>query len=186
MRKRILERYRCNSEGRRVIDIAAARVADLYDDFDKQAPFIKKDLDYDFVEYLVESAQELGREPFSINFSFTQELDDALEERVRKSIHGYLDYLLARNVGELHGMFRTSLTLFALGMVILSASFYVSHVVSQSSVAGMIVMEGLVIAASFSMWEAIAGVVLSWQPIVRERLVYRRLKNAELTFVRGL
>ncbi|HSR88208.1 MAG TPA: hypothetical protein VLL07_04590 [Pontiella sp.] len=183
MKKKILERYRRNSAGELVVDIATAKVSDLYDDFDKQAPFIKKELDYDLVEYLVKSAHELGREPFSVNFSFNAVLDDPLKDRVRHSIQGYFDYLLAKNSRELHVMMRTSLTLFLLGLVMLSASVYINHTLDLgSSVFKRIMAEGLVIASWVSMWEAIAGVLLNWQPTVRERLVYRRLKNAELTF----
>lgn len=184
MKKKILERYRRDSAGVLVIDIAAAKVNDLYDEFDKQAPFIKKELDYDLVEYLYESAFELGREPFSINFSFNDELDEPLRDRVRNSIWSYFDYLLAKNVRELHVMMRSSLTLFVLGLVMLTGSVYMNLVVDFSdSVFKRIMAEGLVIASWVSMWEAIAGVLLNWQPTVRERLVYRRLKNAELTFV---
>ena len=49
MKKHILERYRRDAGGTLVIDIAAAKVSDLYEDFDLQAPYIKKDLDYDLV-----------------------------------------------------------------------------------------------------------------------------------------
>lgn len=183
MKKQILERYRRDIAGKLVIDIAAAKVTDLYDDFDKQAPFVKKELDYDLVEYLVESARELGREPFSVNFSFNDELNDSLKDRVRHSIIGYFDYLLAKNERELHVMFRTSLTLFLLGLVMLSGSVYMNLFIEfDGSVVKRIMAEGLVIASWVSMWEAIAGVLLNWQPTVRERLVYRHLKNAELTF----
>lgn len=66
MKKSILERYRRDSAGQLVVDIAAEKVGDLYDDFDKHAPFVKKELDYDLVEYLIDSVRELGRELFSV------------------------------------------------------------------------------------------------------------------------
>ena len=183
MKKRILNRYRRDSAGRLVIDIAATKVNDLYDDFDKQAPFVKKELDYDLVEYLVESARELGRETFSVNFSLNSELEDSLKNRIRHSIVNYFDYLLAKNSRELHVMLRNSLTLFLLGLVRLSGSVYLNHAFDfGDSVFKRIMAEGLVIASWVSMWEAIAGVLLHWQPTVRERLVYRRLRNADLTF----
>lgn len=183
MKKRILDRYRRDSAGKLVVDIAANKVNDLYDDFDKQAPFVKKELDYDLVEYLVRSARELGRESFTVNFSFNSELEGTLKKRIRHSIVNYFDYLLAKNSRELHDMLRTSLTLFVLGLVMLSVSVYLNHAFDfGDSVFKRIMAEGLVIASWVSMWEAIAGVLLHWQPAVRERLVYRRLKNAELTF----
>ena len=183
LHRNILERYRRAGNGMRVIDISAAKVNDLYDDFDKQAPFIRKELDYDLVEYLVESARELGREPFSINFSFNDVLDESLRERVRNSILHYFDYLLARNTRELRRMMRNALVQLVLGLVLLSASAYINLKFDLSgSVIKMIMADGVVIVSWVSMWEAIAGLFLNWQPGARERLVYRRLRNADLTF----
>jgi hypothetical protein len=184
MKKKILERYRRDSSGVLVVDIAASKVNDLYDEFDRQTPYIKKELDFDLVEYLVESARELGREPFLINFSFTDELDEALKDRVCKSISSYFDYLLARNARELHAMLRSSLILFVIGVAMMSASVYMNLLLEFSdSVIKRIMAEGLVVASWVSLWEALAGMLLNWQPAARERLIYRRLKYAELTFI---
>jgi len=184
MKKKILDRYRRDSTGVLVVDIAAARVSDLYDEFDKQTPYSKKELDFDLVEYLAESARELGREPFIINFSFNDDLDEALKDRVRKSIWSYFDYLLARNTRELHAMFRSSLILFVVGVAMMSASVYMNLVLDFSdSVIKRIMAEGLVVASWVSMWEALAGMLLNWKPAARERRVYRRLKSTELSFI---
>ncbi len=185
MKKEILERYRRDARGRLVVDIAAAKVSDLYDDFDKQAPFVRKELDDELVEYLIESARELGREPFGINFSLGESIDEAIQRRVGSSINNYFDYLIARNTRELRAAFRTALTLFALGFSMLSGSIYLnSHFDLVGSLFDRLVAEGLVIASWVSMWEAIAGILLNWQPTVRQRLIYRRLRNAEVTFDR--
>jgi len=42
MNKNILERYTQTENGRYIIDINAAKISDLYNDFDKQAPSITK------------------------------------------------------------------------------------------------------------------------------------------------
>ena len=108
MKKHILERYRRDNTGQLVVDIAATKVSDLYDDFDKHAPFVKKELDYDLVEYLIDSVREVRNEPFSVNFTFSEETPPPLESRVRKSIHNYFGYLLETNKRELMRMFRSS------------------------------------------------------------------------------
>ncbi|MCF7849748.1 MAG: hypothetical protein K9M45_12935 [Kiritimatiellales bacterium] len=181
MKKHILERYRRDSSGTLIIDIAASKVSDLYDDFDKHAPFVRKELDYDLVEYLIESTRELCREPFAIHFSFSQRMEEALMERVRKSVRNYFDYLLAKNRRELRAMFRNALILLLLGVVMLSVSIYINHAMEPSAdIVESIMAEGLVIVAWVSMWEAIAGLLMNWQPLVRERMIYHRLKNAEL------
>lgn len=183
MKKRILERYRRDSDGQLVIDIAASKVSDLYDDFDKHAPFIKKELDYDLVEYLIESAGDLGKEPFGVSFSFAAGLDQTLETRVLKSIQNYFHYLLEKNRRELHAMIRKSLILLLLGVVMLSYSVYINHVLEpRDSVFKHILAEGLVIASWVSMWEALAGMLLEWQPLVHTRKVYARLVKATYSF----
>jgi hypothetical protein len=185
MHKQILERYRRDASGQLVIDIAAARVNDLYDDFDKQAPYIRKELDYDLVEYLIDSARELGREPFGINFSFDTEVGSDLQERVRKSISNYFDYLLARNARELRRVLRISFALITVGVAMLSASIFLNHRFDlNDTILERILAEGLVIASWVSMWEAIVGLALNWQPSVRDRVVFVRLRNARLTFNR--
>ncbi len=47
MPKRIVDRYEHTVDGIVIIDVAARRVEDLYEDFDKTAPYHKKDLDED-------------------------------------------------------------------------------------------------------------------------------------------
>ena len=185
MKKKILERYRRDTSGMLMIDIATPKVSDLYDDFDKHAPFIRKELDYDLVEYLIESVRELPRERFGIHFSFSETMDDGLKGRVRASIYNYFDYLLATNRRELRTMLRNTLILLMLGMGMLSASIYINHAFDLSDdIVNKVLAEGLVIAAWVSMWEAIAGLLMNWQPLVRDRLIYRRLKKAPVTFIR--
>ena len=65
----------------------------------------------------------------------------------------------------------------------LLGSVYMNHALDfSSSVFKRIIAEGLVIASWVSMWEAIAGLLLNWHPALKERLIYRRLKTAELIF----
>ena len=137
------------------------------------------------VEYLIESVRELRREPFGIHFSFSQGMEEALMERVRKSVHNYFEYLLEKNRRELRTMLRNTLILLLLGVVMLSVSIYINRAFDLSAaIVKSIMAEGLVIAAWVSMWEAMAGLLMNWQPLVRERLIYHRLKNAELTLNR--
>lgn len=183
MKRKILDRYPCDSRGLRVIDIAAPRVSDLYDDFDKNAPFLKKGLNDYMVEYLIESVRELGRERFCVNFSLAEELDEPIKERVRKSVESYFDYLLEKNLRQLHSIFRTASILLLLGLALLAVSIYMNHrVVLGDTVLKRVLAEGLVIAAWVSLWEALAGLLLNWQPAMRERIIYRRLLRAEVMF----
>ena len=44
-KEKILERYRVADDVQFVIDIAAGRIGDHYDNFDKRAPYLVKELD---------------------------------------------------------------------------------------------------------------------------------------------
>lgn len=45
MGKRILNRYEMSEEGRLIIDVAVNTVENLYNNFDRNAAFVRKDLD---------------------------------------------------------------------------------------------------------------------------------------------
>ena len=69
MKRRMLDRYERTSDGRIIIDVSAPRIEVLYNDFDKNAPFIRRDLNQDLVDYLVAGARELKREAFILKFT---------------------------------------------------------------------------------------------------------------------
>ena len=51
-----LERYERTSDGKLIIDVSAARVEDLYSNFDRSAPYVRRDLDEDLADYLIACA----------------------------------------------------------------------------------------------------------------------------------
>ncbi|VGO18127.1 hypothetical protein [Pontiella sulfatireligans] len=183
MKKHILERYRRDGEGKLVVDIAASKVSDLYDDFDKHAPFVKKELDYDLVEYLIDSVTELGRESFGVCFTFGSPIDNGLELRVQKSIKNYFGYLLETNRREVMKTLRSSVILLSLGALMLAVSIYLNlRFDLDDAVVEGVMAEGLVIAAWVSVWEGLAGVLLNLPPLLRTRRVYHRLSSTDLQF----
>ncbi len=124
----ILDRYSRTDEGLVIIDIAANRVEELYSDYDNTAHFLKKDLEPDLVEYLVESAREIGKEPFGIRFSFASPVDEESTSRVCQSISTYFTYLGHRETRELKQMFRTSVILLLVGLAILTLAVRIEPV----------------------------------------------------------
>jgi len=87
--KRILDRYERTAEGGVVIDVAARRVEDLYEDFDKTAPYHRKDLDPDLADYLGDCVREIGRADFLIRFTLERQLSDDLVRRIRGSVNSF-------------------------------------------------------------------------------------------------
>ena len=70
MKNSITNRYDKNSNNELVINISAAKVEDLFEDYDKKSTLIKKDLKESLEKYLIQSVEEIGNHPFMIKFYF--------------------------------------------------------------------------------------------------------------------
>jgi hypothetical protein len=65
----IFSRYESHSTRRLAIDVSVGRIEELFEDFDSAASYVKKDLDQDFVDYLIESVREIGSYDFVIRIN---------------------------------------------------------------------------------------------------------------------
>jgi hypothetical protein len=183
MEKDILERYARSSDGVVIIDIAANRIEELYNDYDKSAPYLKKDLEQDLVDYLVDSVREVGKEKFAIRFSIAGTVDPAPMSRVKMSIQKYFFYLKELERRELKRMFRTSLILFVIGIAILTLSVWMNRMFeTDETVVIRVFAEGLTVAAWVSLWESLATFLINWAPHRRRIRLYERIAEAPVLF----
>jgi len=183
VKRDVLSRYECAPDGTVIIDVAAARVEELYEEYDKSAPYIRRDLDTDLVEYLIECARELDEVPFLIRFTLKDAPDEARQARIRSSIDGYFLYLAELEIQQLRRMFRRSSILFAIGLGILFVSLWAIRLVGEGrSVIYGVLTEGLNVAAWVALWEALALFLLEWSPHRKDIKLYRRLANTPLEF----
>jgi len=181
MKKRILERYERTSEGKLIIDIAANRIEDLYNDFDKRARYAKKDLDPDFADYITESVREIGEEPYLLNISLAAPAGDELITKIKGSIKSYFLYMKDLEIRKMEEMRRTSLILFVIGIVILTVSILVNQKnETWQSVIGNIFAEGLTVAAWVSLWESLATFLIQWMPHKKKIRLYERISQSEV------
>lgn len=184
MKRTAQNRYEKASDGRIVIDVAATRVEVLYNDFDKNAPFIRRDLDQDLVNYLIAGARELKRESFILRFTLDQTPDDEKQLRIRQSVNAYFLYLVECEQQRVLQMFRRSGILFCIGLALLSLSVSVNRALGpERSVVANVFAEGLTVAAWVSLWESLAVFLIEWFPLRKNTVLYRLLADAELTFV---
>ena len=143
MRRDVISRYERNEQGNLILDVAAGRVEDLYNDFDKSAPYIRRDLDQDLADYLIECARELGRVPFTIRFTLTDLPDEPRYSRVRSSLNTYFLYLAETEIQKILQMFRRSAILFAIGLGILFAALSLNRLLGpERSVTTNVFAEG--------------------------------------------
>ncbi len=185
MPKRIVDRYEHTVDGIVIIDVAARRVEDLYEDFDKTAPYHKKDLDEDLAYYLTECVREIGRVDFVIRFMFECYPSEEYMLRVRTSIHKFFIYQRELELGAMNKMLRTAATLLVIGIIILGLSLWLNHlfaVESTPSFLKTVFAEGLTIVAWVSVWEALATFLLNGpQHLVLIKL-YRKIAEAPVQF----
>ena len=182
-KKDVLSRYARTEDGRIIIDVAADRVKDLYNDFDKRAPYMKKDLDQELVDYLIDCALEIGKKPFSIRINLPSVPGSESISRVRESVQRFFEYLEAAEHREMRKILRTSLILLAIGLVLIVMSIWFNRAMASSdSVVANVFSEGLTIAAWVSFWEALATFLIQWPSRRGDIKLYRRLAASTVEF----
>ena len=183
MKSNILERYKQMPDGTYIIDITAEKVSDLYNDFDKHTPYVRKELDQDLAEYISDSARELDKENFIIQFSLPEMPEEVMKTRITRSINSYFLYLKSIELSELGHVIRTSLIYFVIGIALLSLTVWVNmSLVTDTSVINQVFAQGLTVAAWVSLWEAIATFLVNWTPYSRKIKLYERIANTTVKF----
>jgi len=186
MKRDVLNRYERDSHDSILNDVAAEKVEDLYSDFDRSAPYIRRDLDQDLVDYLIDCARELGHEPFTICFTLAHPPDDAGLSRIRGSVNNFFLYLVEVEQQKIRQMFRRSLVLFCIGIAILFISVWVNRWLGPDrTVVAYVFAEGLIVAAWVSLWAALATFLIEWFPRLKNIKLYRRLASVQPVFRSG-
>ena len=183
MKSTILERYPRTEDGLYIIDINAGKVSDLYNDFDKLAPYVRKELDQDLAEYLTDSASELEKEPFTIRFNLLTPPDEEMKTRISTSINSYFLYLKSVEMRELARNMHTSVIFFAIGLAILFLAVWVNQQLSENaSVTAKVFAEGLTVAAWVAMWNGLATFLVNWAPYSQNIKIHGRIAEAPVLF----
>lgn len=184
MKEKIYARYPHTQDGNYIIDITAGKINDLYDDFDKYAPYVRKELDQDLVEYISDSAGELGKEGFSIRFHLNESPDEMMKARIIASINSYFLYLRTIELHEWARVMRTSLIFLAIGIAVMFLSVWVNEqMATNATVMKKVFAEGLTVAAWVSLWEALATFLINWMPYSRKTKMYERIASAPVLFM---
>ena len=183
MKQDIFSRYESHSSRRLAIDVSVGRIGELFEDFDSAASYVKKDLDQDFVDYLIESVQEIGGYDFVIRINLPGLVQEKYRKRVRKSIKSYFRYLELLERRKLRKMLWRSVLLFSLGMLLLILSMTLKG--SMEHLSGMmqeLMIEGLTVAAWVSLWSAFGGLIFELANIITDIRIYRRIAGREVVF----
>ncbi len=183
MKQDIFSRYESFSDSRLAIDVSVGKIAELFEDFDSAASYIKKDLDQDFVDYLIESVQEIGRNDFVIRINLPEHVQEKHRERVRKSMKSYFQYLELLEWRKLRKMLSKSLLLFGLGMFLLTVSIILQDSTELlSDMMQDLIIEGLTVAAWVSLWSSFAILIFEFTGTIADIRIYRRIAGREVIF----
>jgi hypothetical protein len=184
MEHEALSRYARDAAGRIVVAVATARVEDMFQDFDRAAPYPKKDLDDDFAEYVVDCVREVGRRPFVIRIQLPELPDEAVQRRVRGSIRSYFLYLTAARERERRALLRRSGLLFVAGLAALTLSLVAHRYAAMAEpLWPRVLSEGLTVAAWVALWNTIAVLLTDVPSNIGDGRRYRRISAADVEFM---
>ena len=183
MKEDISSRYESHSSRCLAVDVSVGRIEELFEDFDSAASYVKKDLDQDFVDYLIESVREIGGYDFVIRINLPQQVQERHRKRVRKSIKSYFRYLELLERQKLRKMLWKSFFLFCLGMLLLTISMSLKGNMGQlTDVMQELLVEGLTVAAWVSLWSSFGGLIFELAGIITDIRTYRRIASREVVF----
>lgn len=175
-------RYK-HSEGKRWIEVRVKNTQQLFDARDP-APFRERDLDDDFVEYIVSSAKEfLLTTPLKIVI-YIEEIEnkDLPKDSIREAIHSYLSYQIDLQRTELRSFIRRTEYFLVIGVLILILCLTIAQNLSNETQVGpvSILREGVVIFGWVSIWKPIELVLFDWYPLYEKLKFYRKLLDTEV------
>lgn len=146
-------------------------------------PYVRKELDQDLVEYITDSARDLNKEDFVIQFQLHEPPEEEMKARITTSIYSYFLCLKSIELTELSRVMRTSMIFFLIGMILLFLSVWANEqLTSETMVVTKVFAEGLTVAAWVSLWEALATFIINWTPYTRKIKLYERIANSPVQF----
>ena len=179
MKNSITSRYDKNSNNELVINISAAKVEDLFEDYDKKSTFIKKDLKESLEKYLIQSVEEIGNHPFIIKFYFDEISNEESNKKVRNSIKDYFEYLQYWEQRKMKEQIKNSFIFLIIGFVFVSISF---NLAENEEFYLRLISEGAMVGGWVSLWEALATVLIKWLPLRNKLKIFKNIFNSKIEF----
>ncbi len=180
-------RYEFTRDGKAIIDISVESISDLFNSFDKKATFTRRELDQDFVEYVVGCVKELNDADFVIRITIDREYNMLQENILRKAMVNFFMFQHEVERQNMHKEFRKFSTLLLLGVVLmLVVSYYKFPNPDEQELWKKIFQEGLVIAAWVAFWEAFTCLIFGFNPFYQKSGIYGKIVAAEVRVLNNL
>ncbi|MBC7467041.1 MAG: hypothetical protein H7256_13715 [Bdellovibrio sp.] len=175
-------RYR-HSQGKRLIEVRIKNTQQLFDSRDP-APFRERDLDDDFIEYVLSSVRELSiSTPVKIIIYIEEpETADLPIDSIREGIRSYFSYQIELQRSELKSFMRRAQLFLVIGLVVLALCIGVAQTLVLPNPPGLtgILREGIVIFGWVSIWKPIEFILFDWYPLYEKIRFYKKMLVMEI------
>lgn len=175
-------RYK-QAEGKHWIEVRIRSPLQLFDARDP-APFRERDLDDDFVTYIVNSAREFTSKAAMKVVIYVEENEsrDLSKSAIRDAIHTFLAYEIDLQRSELKSFLKRAQVFLVLGIAILMACIGVAQSLTVPQPPGLIgiIREGIVIFGWVSIWKPIELILFDWYPLFEKLRLYKKLLATEI------
>ena len=175
------KRYR-TIDGKETIEIRVNEALQLFDSRDP-APFRDRDLDDDFTDYVVASADELPlRRPLRIQIYVAKMSGDIRPESIIEAIKSYFEYQIDLKRNQFSKILRMAQLFLLVGLLVLCICLLLSRWVKtlESDFFSSALGEGIVIFGWVSMWKPLELILFDWYPIYDRIRLLRKLLNTEV------
>jgi len=176
------QRYR-HIEGKRWIEVRVKSPQQLFDSRDP-APFRERDLDDDFVEYIVSSAREFSYStPIKIVIYIDDiEAKDLPKAAIREAIHSFFTYQIDLQRGNLRTFIKQAQIYLAIGVFVLIACLSLTQKFMPAPMFGSsgVLRESLIIFGWVSMWKPIELILYDWYPLFEKLRFFKKLLTTEI------
>ncbi|CAN5622168.1 hypothetical protein BH10BDE1_BH10BDE1_09390 [soil metagenome] len=175
-------RYR-QSGGKSLIEIRIKTAQQLFDARDP-APFRERDLDDDFVDYIVSAAREAKRKtPLKILIYIEEaESADLPRQSIQEAITTFFAYQTDRQHNDLKSFMRRAQVFLVIGLGILATCLgLVQNFFKPGEYGALgILREGLVIFGWVSIWKPLELILYDWYPLYEKLRFNRKLLRSEI------
>lgn len=159
-----------------LVEIRLNRLEQLFNNLDP-APFWRRDLDPDALDYILDSVQELPRHaPLRLVVHVDAEQPANAQEHISSTLSGYCLYRAKVNRQRLRLELRRGRISLAVGLSFLSLCFVVgNYVQGLETIGSTIVRESLLIMGWVAMWQPLQSFLYDWWPHLGRARLYERV-----------
>jgi hypothetical protein len=170
-------------EGKNWIQVRVKGSQQLFDARDP-SPFRERDLDDDFVEYILSSVREVTfSSPLRLVIYIEEtERKDLPKDSIREAIRSYFAYKIELQRRGLKAFIKQAQLFLLIGFFVLGSCLGVAQSLTIPSPAGAlgILREGIVIFGWVSIWKPIELILFDWYPLFEKLRFYKKLMGTEI------